>query len=103
MPVRLSATMMRRIRSAFAASAACAVEPSLSTPKEKTASSGLTRAVPLPLTVTVRGLGSAEPWAAPGRPTPASAKIAAASAASAAIEAILICPPRLRTRQVRRR
>src|SRR5919197_176061 len=92
-PDRSSAAITRRIRPPLSASAALALAPSVSSPNVKSAVSGTTRAVAVPLTVTVRTSGAAEPCAVPG-PTTTSAPAAASTAARAAIEIVFIVSSR---------
>ena len=89
-PAPRRAAITSRAFRAFSTDACLAVTPSVLTPNEKLARSGTELTEAVPVTVTPCVAGGAEPWAEPGRPTPAYATAAASSTATTPIWTIFI-------------
>jgi hypothetical protein len=91
--VRRAATIFRA-SAAFAVSAARAVWAWVTTPKPRSAMSGVVSTEPMPLTVIpVCVWSAARPCAASGRPTPATAAAARRSSATAEMRTSFMVPP----------
>ena len=107
-PALCSAAITFRISALFCASAAFAVGAWVCTPNDRLARVGVDVAVPVPVTVIVRGTASVEPAACvpSGRATPATAAAPISSAATMSMRfiesSVSVSSPEIRRRCPRR-